>query len=93
MHLRSRGPSVLYWANTQWSVNTSSTMYTGESTKCNCAKHQDSKTVSSLTTQFYQVYPLEHNKHIIERQAKSQQIAEQSLLSCLQCLLPTKSSA
>ncbi len=33
------------------------------------------------------------NKHIIERQAKSQQIAEQSLLSCLQCLLPTKSSA
>ena len=33
------------------------------------------------------------DKHIIERQAKSQQIAEQSLLSCLQCLLPTKSSA
>lgn len=32
-------------------------------------------------------------KHIIERQAKSQQIAEQSLLSCLQCFLSTKSSA
>ena len=36
---------------------------------------------------------LRQHKHIIERQARSQQIAEQSLLSCLQCLLPTKSSA
>jgi hypothetical protein len=33
------------------------------------------------------------HKHISEREAKSQQIAEQSLLSCLQCFLSTKSSA
>lgn len=37
-------------------------------------------------------YNVTNKKHITEIQAKSQQIAEQSLLSCLQCLLPTKSS-
>ena len=45
---------------------------------------------SSPLSSFHSLYT---DKHIIERQAKSQQIAEQSLLSCLQCLLSTKSSA